>query len=270
MDAGAQPISFEHVHSHPTFSEGSATASRERGADRYSGTGRSHAKGAPIRAEALSREEELSLFFLWRHRGDYGALQKLVLSYEPLVARIVRDLRSGGLSIEDAKQEARCGLLEAARRFDPSKGFRFGTYARWWILSEVSSYQIANRDILSSRRMKGRPKLPQSNFVSLDTPIGPDGESVAAMIPSSDAGPDLIAEQTIDGERMHLDLENALSALKPREILVVQRRHLSDEVETLQTVAQDMQITAERVRQIEKAALARLRNLLAESAIQRA
>jgi RNA polymerase sigma-32 factor len=213
----------------------------------------------------MSREEELSLFDRWKTGGDDRALHTLVLAYEPLVTRIVGGLRRNGISVEDAKQEARCGLLEAARCFDPSRGFRFGTYARWWMLSAVSTYLVANKDVLSSRRMKQKPKLLPLNFVSLDAPITPDGESAAELIASDEEGPDLIAENAIDGERMHHRLANALNSLEPREKLVLQRRHLKDEAETLQTVANDLHITAERVRQIEKTALTRLRNGLESS-----
>ena len=209
----------------------------------------------------MSREEELSLFYRWKNGGDERALHKLVLAYEPLVSSIAH-LRRSGLSVEDAKQEARCGLLEAARRFDPNKGFRFGTYARWWMLSAVSTYMIANKDILSSRRMKRKPKLLPSNFVSLDAPITSDGQSAAEIIPSDQEGPDLVAERAIDGQRLQDRLANALDSLDPRERLVVQRRHLDEEAETLQTVSVAMRISPERVRQIEKAALARLRKTL--------
>jgi len=213
----------------------------------------------------MSREEELALFYRWKTRADDRALHTLVLAYEPLVTRIVGDQRRNGISVEDAKQEARCGLLEAARRFDPNKGFRFGTYARWWMLSEVSTYLVANKNMLSSRRMKRKPKLLPSNFVSLDAPITPDGESAAELIASDEEGPDLIAENAIDGQRMQHRLANALDSLEPRERLVLQRRHLKDEAETLQTVANDLHITAERVRQIENTALARLRKRLESS-----
>ena len=216
----------------------------------------------------MSREEELALFHRWKG-GDDRALHKLVLAYEPLVASMAHNLRSSGLSVEDAKQEARCGLLEAARRFDPNKGFRFGTYARWWMLSELSTYMLANKDILSSRRMKRKPKLLWPNFVSLDAPITPDGESAAEIIPSDQDGPDLIAELAIDGQRLQGRLADALSSLGQREKLVVQRRHLGEEARTLQVVANDMQISPERVRQIEKRALARLRKALESSQTRR-
>jgi RNA polymerase sigma-32 factor len=213
----------------------------------------------------MSREEELALFCRWKNGGDDRALHKLVLAYEPLVTSMAYDLHRRGFSVEDAKQEARCGLLEAARRFDPNKGFRFGTYARWWMLSALSTYMIANKDILSSRRMKRKPKVLWSNFVSLDAPITPDGESAAEIIPSDQDGPDLIAEHVIDGQRLQDRLADALNSLEPRERWVVQRRHLDEEAGTLQTVANDMHISAERVRQIEKTALARLRKTLESS-----
>jgi RNA polymerase sigma-32 factor len=210
----------------------------------------------------ISREEELRLFYRWKTRGEDRALHILVLAYEPLVAKIVKGLRRSGVSVEDARQEARCGLLEAARRFDPSKGFRLGTYARGWMLSAVTTYLVANKDMLSSRRMKGKPTMLPPNFVSLDAPMTSEAESAADLVAWDEESPDLTAERTIDGERIQHRLTNALNSLEPRERLVVQRRHLNDKGETLQTVANDMHITAERVRQIEKMALARLRKRL--------
>src|SRR5215510_8327676 len=69
----------------------------------------------PRRSDGLmSREEELAFFYRWKSHGDDRALHTLVLAYEPLVTKIVQDLRRNGVSVEDAKQEARCGLLEAA------------------------------------------------------------------------------------------------------------------------------------------------------------
>ena len=213
----------------------------------------------------MSREEELALFHRWEGGGDDRALHALVLAYEPLVTSMAHDLRWNGLSIEDARQEARCGLLEAARRFDPGKGFRFGTYAHWWMLAAVSTYMFANKNILSGRRAKRKPKLFPSNIVSLDASITPDGESAAEIIPSDQEAPDLTAEHAIDGERLQDRLAHALNSLGPRERLVVQRRHLDDEAATLQTVAAAMHISPERVRQIEKVALARLRKTLESS-----
>lgn len=261
-----QHASFEQSGSEPTLSDAWAPASHRQpppvSAERAD-RGRQSARVVPRRAAGLmSYEEELSLFRRWKEGGDDRALHALVLAYEPLISSIVGGVRRNANLVQDAKQEARCGLLEAARHFDPEKGFRFGTYARWWILSAVSTYMVANRDVLSSRRMKREPNLVRSHFVSLDAPIAPDGDSLAELIASDDVGPDLIVEQSIDGERMHHRLADALDTLEPRERQILRRRHLGEKPDTLQTIAQDMHITAERVRQIEKAAFARLRNIL--------
>jgi len=219
------------------------------------------ARESSNRAGGLSRQEEAALFCRWKQRDDDRALQSLALAYEPLISRMIGGLARTGVSMDDVRQEARCGLLEAAYRFDPDKGFRFGTYARWWILAAITTYVAANRHILG-RRTKQRSKIFASHFISLDAPMRPGGECAAELVPSEEAGPDLAVEQIIDGERMRSRLTSALNALNPREQLIVRRRHFSEKTDTLQTIADEMQVTPERVRQIERAALARLRKTL--------
>jgi RNA polymerase sigma-32 factor len=269
MYTDLQQMSFAESGTGPALSDAQAATSRRpqgmppraRPADR-----KQYLPVVPKRADGLlSHNEELSLFHRWKESHDDSALHALVLAHEPLIASIVGGRRGSGNMLQDVKQEARCGLLEAARHFDPDKGFRFGTYARWWVLSAVSTYMVANRDVLSSERMKRKPKASPSYVVSIDAPITPEGDSLAELIPSEAAGPDLIVEQSIDGERMNHRLAMAIHALDPREREILQRRHLSEEPDTLQMLAQDMRISAERVRQIEKTALARLRELLDRS-----
>jgi RNA polymerase sigma-32 factor len=88
----------------------------------------------------LDAQEEYVLAKRWREAGDRDAADRLVISHLRLVAKIARGYRGYGLPIADLISEGHVGLLQAAQRFEPEKGFRFSTYAVWWIKSAIQEY----------------------------------------------------------------------------------------------------------------------------------
>src|SRR6266568_1875075 len=88
----------------------------------------------------LEREEEYMLAKRWREHGDRDAAHKLVTSHLRLVTKIARDYRGYGLPISEAISEGNVGLMQAVERFEPEKGFRFATYAVWWIKAAIQEY----------------------------------------------------------------------------------------------------------------------------------
>jgi RNA polymerase sigma-32 factor len=85
------------------------------------------------RFSMLDPQEEYVLAKRWREDGDRDAAHQLVTSHLRLVAKIARGYRGYGLPIADLISEGQIGLLQAVERFDPERGFRFSTYAVWWI-----------------------------------------------------------------------------------------------------------------------------------------
>ena len=81
----------------------------------------------------LERQEEYLLAKRWCEHGDRAAANKLVTSHLRLVIRIARNYHRYGLPISEAISAGNVGLMQAVARFQPEKGFRFGTYAAWWI-----------------------------------------------------------------------------------------------------------------------------------------
>src|SRR6266542_6844573 len=81
----------------------------------------------------LEPHEEYMLAKRWREHGDHEAAHKLVNSHLRLVTRIATGYRGYGLPISELISEGNVGLMQAAKRFDPQQGFRFATYAMWWI-----------------------------------------------------------------------------------------------------------------------------------------
>src|SRR5258707_11711097 len=86
------------------------------------------------------RQEEDMLAKRWRDNGDRDAAHKLVTSNLRLVTKIARNYRGYGLPISEAISDGNVGLMQAVERFEPEKGFRFATYAVWWIKAAIQEY----------------------------------------------------------------------------------------------------------------------------------
>src|SRR6266446_9653447 len=92
----------------------------------------------------LERQEEYMLAKRWREHGDRDAAHKLVTSHLRLVTKIARDHRGYGLPICEVISEGNVGLMQAVERFEPEKGFRFATYAVWWIKAASQEYMLVS------------------------------------------------------------------------------------------------------------------------------
>lgn len=254
----------------------------------------------------LSREEERRLAERMR-RGELGAMGRLVESNLPFVVRVASDYSRLGVPFEDLLNEGNLGLIEAARRFDPSRGTRFITYACWWVrkamlasvarhltLVHLPLYQLRRRRHLrdaeralaqSLGRAPGSAEVGESLGegpepgggrprrvceMSLDAPAGEDAESlVGDFLP--DAGAESAEEALLRGEAGQL-LRRALRCLGARERAVLVLRYgLGDgRTRTLRQVGSALGLSGERVRQIEREALRRIRRHLAASGRRRA
>src|SRR5215510_10804364 len=92
------------------------------------------------RVSMLEPQDEFMLAKRWREHGDRDAAHTLVTSHLRLVARIARGHRGYGLPISEVISEGNVGLMQAIKRFEPDKGFRFATYATWWIKAAIQEY----------------------------------------------------------------------------------------------------------------------------------
>ena len=107
----------------------------------------------------LEPHEEYVLAKLWREHGDHEAAHKLVNSHLRLVAKIGRRYRGYGLPISDVISEGNIGLMQAVQRFKPEKGFRFATYAAWWIRAAIQEYILHSWSLVRMATTANRRKL---------------------------------------------------------------------------------------------------------------
>ncbi|MBC7737440.1 MAG: RNA polymerase factor sigma-32 [Candidatus Saccharibacteria bacterium] len=96
------------------------------------------------RAEMLDAETEAKLARAWREQGDKAALHRLVTAYMRLAISMATKYRRYGASMADLTQEAAIGLMKAAEKFEPDRGFRFSTYAVWWIKAQLQDFVMRN------------------------------------------------------------------------------------------------------------------------------
>jgi len=107
----------------------------------------------------LQADEECLLAKRWRENGDRNAAHKLVTSHLRLAAKLAMGYRGYGLPVSELISEGNIGLMQASKRFDPDKGFRFATYAMWWIKAAIQEYILRSWSVVKIGTTANQKKL---------------------------------------------------------------------------------------------------------------
>lgn len=136
------------------------------------------------RFEVLERDQEYRLAKRWREQGDRDAANQLVTSHLRLAAKVAMGYRGYGLPVSEIISEGNVGLLQAVNRFEPEKGFRFSTYAIWWIRASIQDYILRSWSLVKIGTTSNQKKL----FFKLRS-----AKSKIAAFESGDLHPDQVA-----------------------------------------------------------------------------
>lgn len=213
----------------------------------------------------LSKDEEAELTRA-AAAGDRRALERLIQANFPLIVKTALAFRRAGLPLEDLLGEACMGLLEAVARFDPDRGFRFMTYAVWWVRRAlVRAVSTQSRNVRIPRhRAAAQDAPPWPREVSLaDEGDAENPWSLADLLEADDEPLDDLVQRDEESRAVH----EALDDLPDRQRYVLEQRFglVTDETRTLKDVAGELGVTKERVRQIEGQALGKLERALRSS-----
>ena len=107
----------------------------------------------------LERQDEYTFAKRWREHGDGDAAHRLVTSHLRLVAKIAMGYRGYGLPMSEVISEGNVGLMQAVQRFEPEKGFRFATYAMWWIKAAIQEYILRSWSLVKMGTTANQKKL---------------------------------------------------------------------------------------------------------------
>ncbi len=248
----------------------------------------------------LSREEEIEIAKLIKS-GDKEAFDYMVNCNLRLVISIAKKYVNRGMTLTDIVEEGNVGLLKAVEKFDHRKGFKFSTYATWWIRQAIERAlinqtrmvripvhmteninKVLKQKALLQQKMGREPTLLELSTAckmsfsalkkvfdamkqdtSLDMPIGDDENSnLHEIIPDEICGLDPYLH--VESESKKRLVMQWMECLTENEKIIITRRYglSGEEPETLESIGNDFGITRERVRQIEKRVIAKLKNLV--------
>ena len=249
------------------------------------------------RVDLITAEEEVELAQKIK-AGDERALEKLTKANLRFVVSVAKQYQNQGLTLPDLINEGNLGLIKAAQRFDETRGFKFISYAVWWIrqsilqalaeqsrivrlpLNKIGSINKINKTFAFLEQSHERPPSPEEiakeldmtinevkeslknsgRHVSMDAPLvqGEDSNLYDVLRSSESPNPD----RDLLHESLRTEIERALETLTPREADVVRLYFgLGDQHPmTLEEIGETFELTRERVRQIKEKAIRRLKH----------
>lgn len=257
--------------------------------------------------EMITPEEETRLAARVR-AGDHAALERLTEANLRFVVSVAKQYQNQGLSLSDLINEGNVGLMKAARRFDETKGFKFISYAVWWIRQSIlqsiveysrivrmphnksTSYNRLNEafvsfvqefereptheelaDLLNVNIRDVINNMPgASRHVSFDAPVSSDEDSFT-LLDMIETDENMQPDLKLMEESLRLDIQYSLNALAPREaeVLAYYFGLKGEKPLTLDEIGVTLELTRERVRQIKERAIRRLRKTMKKNSTMR-
>ena len=259
----------------------------------------------------LTPEQEYDYAIRFAEQNDSEAGKMLIQSHLRLVVKIANKFKNYGLPIADLVAEGNMGLIQALKKFEPRKGFRFSTYSIWWIRAFIQDYVLRSWSLVKIGTTSAQKKLffnlgkikkrlgiqtneyelsqekikhiadtlnvSSQEVVDMDSRLTQNDSSLNRKISEDEDGDetlDYIADSQPNQEQISIEnqqrnrqkdlFKKAFEKLNPREQEIIFKRQISEDSQTLEELSQHFKVSRERIRQIEEAALKKLKNTIAE------
>jgi RNA polymerase sigma-32 factor len=249
----------------------------------------------------LTQEEEFKLAVKYRKHSDIEAAHKLITSNLRFVVKVAFEYKSYGVKLLDLIQEGNIGLMMAVKKFNPYKGYRFISYAIWWIRAYIQNFIIKTWSLVKIGTTQAQKKLfykigkvrkalesdgenekkyellahdldvgkediiemeqrMAARDLSLDTPFD-EGQELTHLDLLKEESPNQeeAFAQEEEKKNREREVQNAMKRLNEKEVYVIKNRIMADEPLTLQEIGDHLNLSRERVRQIESEALKKLK-----------
>lgn len=246
----------------------------------------------------ISPDEEIELARLIKN-GDQKALDRLVSANLRFVVSVAKQYQNQGLTLQDLVNEGNLGLIKAAKRFDETRGFKFISYAVWWIRQSIlhalavqgrmvrlplNKIGMINKINAASSKLEQlferEPTIleiagevdvdleeiqdtikSQSRFMSMDAPLGNDSDDDFTLYDLMGVKDSVPPDNALLKESLIKEINNTLKVLGEREAQIIRMYYgLNGEVpRTLEEIGEEFDLTRERVRQLKEAAIRRLK-----------
>ncbi|WP_462137444.1 sigma-70 family RNA polymerase sigma factor [Candidatus Mycalebacterium sp.] len=257
----------------------------------------------------LTGEEERKLAARYHETGDIEAARKLVASNLKFVVKVSGEYKNYGVNVMDIIQEGNLGLMQAVKRFDPTKGYRLISYAVWWIKAyiqkhimdtwslvrigtgreqrklfykirsasgkmsgagdEATNTELASEFGVSEKSVAEMKTVMGSRDFSLHLPVQDDSDTPRLdFLKDSSESPDEEFDRAQMKHIIQVRMSEALCKLGEKERYIIKNRLLSENPKTLDTIGSKFNISRERVRQIEKTALKKIRKIFEKHGIE--
>ena len=250
----------------------------------------------------LSADQERELAVRYGQDNDLDAARELIMSQLRHVVRVARGFSGYGLPLGDLIQEGNIGLMKAVKNFDPERGVRLVSFAVHWIKAEIYDYVLRNWRIVKMATTKAQRKLffnlrksktrlgwlredeidqiaekldvptatvrqMEARMAGLDVSFdGDDSDdecvAPASYLPDLQYNPEHLVSMAHEEESRNLKLQQAMTKLDERSQDIVRRRWLEETKPTLHELAAEYDVSAERIRQIEKRAMEKMKDQL--------
>lgn len=251
------------------------------------------------KVDLISADEEVELAVRIRN-GDQAALEKLTKANLRFVVSVAKQYQNQGLGLPDLINEGNLGLIKAAQRFDETRGFKFISYAVWWIrqailqsiaeqsrivrlpLNKIGALNKINKtfakleqefereptsaeigDILELSEQEVKDSMRNSGrHISMDAPLSSGDDSTSTMYDLLESDDESSPEDELMNESLRSEISRALHALSGREAEVIKYYFglNGESCLTLEEIGEKFELTRERVRQIKEKAIRRLKH----------